>query len=215
VNQAVTNTLTVVVLAFMGSRLVRGVHRSRTYEGSTVITQVVRGVRWRHIWPAPFVLAVVIGLASAVLLVPGLGWGWWTALGGNGNPIFGSSDSTAGTVWEWLIPLVFICLLVPALPLFAYAEEQLFRTGAEDWSPRRRAWKVLQFGMVHALIGIPVGVAFALSAGGAYFMACYLRSYRAHGDRREATLESTRAHTAYNAIIIGVVVAAVVAGAVS
>ncbi len=143
-------------------------------------------------------------------MVPVLRWGWWSAIGGDGNPVFGSSSTTMGTAWAWLIPLVFMALVVAALPLFANAEERMFRTGAQRWGNRRRAVKVLQFGLIHALIGIPIGVALALSVGGAYFMSVYLRSYALTGSATEATLESTRAHTAYNALII-VMVAIVVA----
>ena len=60
--------------------------------------------------------------------------------------------------------------------------------------------KVVQFGLIHAIIGIPIGVALALSVGGTYFMFVYLRSFARTGSSNEATLESTRAHTAYNAI---------------
>ena len=147
-------------------------------------------------------LSGVLLVAIPLMLVPVFRWGWWSALGGDGNPIFGSSTATVGTVWAWLIPLVFMSLVVFALPLFANAEERMFRAGAERWSTRRRVAKVLQFGMIHALIGIPIGVALALSVGGTYFMAVYLRSYALTGSTNEATLESTRAHTAYNALII-------------
>ena len=78
----------------------------------------------------------------------------------------------------------------------------MFRSGAQRWTTRQRVLKVLQFGLIHALIGIPIGVALALSVGGAYFMSVYLRSYALTGSANEATLESTRAHTAYNALII-------------
>src|SRR6266536_3423430 len=127
-------------------------------------------------------------------------------MGGQGNPVFGSNDSTSGTVWEWLIPAAFVLLLIPALPLFAYAEEQMFRRGAEGWSSRRRALKVVQFGLVHALIGIPIGTALALSVGGAYFMRTYLHSIHTDGSPAAATLESARAHTAYNGFIVAAVV---------
>ena len=102
-------------------------------------------------------------------------------------------------------------LVIAALPLFANAEERMFRTGcASTGAPRRRVLKTVQFGLIHAVIGIPIGVALALSVGGAYFMSVYLRSYRADGKCcSEATLESTRAHTAYNAMIIVVVAVAV------
>ena len=197
-----------VVLGYMGSRLVAGTRRSRTAEGRQLATEIIRGIRWRHVVPVPFMLGSIIGVASLLMLVPGLSWGWWTALGGTGNPVFGSSDSTAGTVLEWLIPLVFIVLLLPALPLFAHAEERMFRTGAEQWSPTKRVLKAMQFGAVHALIGIPIGAALALSLGGGTFMWWYLREFRQSGSRRQATLESTRLHTAYNAIIVVAVVVA-------
>jgi len=54
--------------------------------------------------------------------------------------------------------------------------------------------------LVHALIGIPIGVALALSIGGAYFMTAYVRVYRRRGPDA-ALLESTRSHAAYNLAI--------------
>ncbi|MEZ5218426.1 MAG: hypothetical protein R2715_18025 [Ilumatobacteraceae bacterium] len=108
-------------------------------------------------------------------------------------------------------PLAFLSMLLPALPLFAHAEERAFRQGAEHWSTERRAAKCVQFGLVHALIGIPIGVALALSVGGLYFLVVYLRAFSRTGSRHEATLESTRAHTAYNGVIIGVVLVLIAA----
>lgn len=200
-----STVLTIAVLGFMGVRLVSGLRVSRSTGGRALATEIVRGIRWRHVWPVAVVLPAVITLAWLVMLLPGMSWGWWTMLGGEGNPVFGASDATAGTAFEWIIPLCFMALLAPALPLFAHAEERIFRAGAEGWSPWQRAWKTLQFGMVHALIGIPVGAALALSLGGAYFMAVYLRGWRATWSRRAATLESARAHTVYNAVIVGLV----------
>jgi hypothetical protein len=198
--------VTVAVLGFMGVRLVTGVKVSRSSAGRSVVSQVRQRIGWRHVWPVPLVLAAVIAVATPLLMIPGLRWGWWSAFGGQGNPVFGSSETTSGTVWEWLIPAVFMMLLLPALPLFAHAEERMFRMGAEHWSPGRRVLKTLQFGLVHALIGIPIGAAVALSVGGAYFMWVYLRTYRRTGSRVEATLESTAAHTVYNGLIIGLVI---------
>ena len=209
-NVGLSNVLSIVVLAAVGLRLVQAVTLSRSTRGRSLSRQVWTRLRWRHFWPVPFVLGGVLLVAIPLLLVPPLRWGWWSALGGGGNPVFGESETTNGTVWEWLIPLVFMALVVAALPLFANAEERMFRTGAQRWSTRKRVLKVLQFGLIHAVIGIPIGVALALSVGGAYFMSVYLRSYALTGSPAEATLESTRAHTAYNALII-VVVALVVA----
>ncbi len=203
-----TTLLSLAVLAFMGLRLVSGARFARSRSGRSLVGAVRSRIGWRHVWPVPFVLGAVIAAASLLLAVPGLSWGWWSALGGEGNPVFGSSDSTTGTVWEWLIPLVFMALLIPALPLFAHAEERMFRAGAESWSLGRRSWKTLQFGLVHAVIGIPIGAALALSIGGAYFMAVYLRAFGRTRSRTEATLTSAAAHTVYNGTIIAVFVVA-------
>ena len=146
-------------------------------------------------------LAGVLTVASLLLLVPGLDWGWWSALGGVGNPVTGGTDRTAGTALEWIIPLVFVILLLPGLPLFAEAEERRFRAGAEQWSFGRRLWRGIVFGSVHAIIGIPIGVALALSVGGWYFTWAYLRGVK-RGGPAVGVLESTRAHTAYNASIV-------------
>jgi len=207
--------LTVTVFVLVGLRLLQGLRRSRMGDGRHLVSSVYRTIRWRHLWPVPFVLVAVSAVATLLLQFPVLSWGWWSALGGAGTPLLGSSNETVGTVWEWLIPLVFIALLSPALPLWAYAEEQMFRSGAQLWSKRRRALKTAQFGMIHAIVGIPLGVAAALSIGGAYFMFAYLRRFRVACDQYEATLESTRAHTAYNGLIIMLVVALVVSQAVA
>ena len=212
----VSTVATAAVLGFMGVRLVDGVRHSRSAAGRSLVTEIAGGIRWRHIWPVPFVLAGVSAVAAPLLAVPGLSWGWWSALGGQGNPVFGSSTATAGSVLEWLVPLAFIALLVPALPLFAHAEEVMFRRGAEGWSRPRRAFKVMQFGLVHAVIGIPIGVAAALSVGGGYFMFVYLRAMRAGLGQQAATIESARAHTAYNAVLVmAVLVLIAVSGGVS
>ena len=209
-----TALLTVSVLAFVGFRLVSA---ASLMARSSVLRQrareIVQGIGWRHVWPIPFVLAAVLITAFALLQVPPLRFGWWTALGGLGNPVTGATDQTAGTTLEWLVPLVFILLLVPALPLFAFREEEIFRLGAEGWSGRRRIVKAVQFGLIHALIGIPIGVALALAVGGGYFQWAYLRGFDASGgDQRAALYESTRAHTAYNGVIVVVVLLAIASG---
>jgi hypothetical protein len=210
-----TAVLTAGVLAFVGFRLVSTaslVARSAALRQRAAA--IVRGIRWRHVWPVPFVLTAVV-LASVVLLqIPPLRFGWWTAIGGLGNPVTGTTDQTAGTALEWLVPVVFLVLLVPALPLFAFREEELFRLGAETWSPRRRVAKAVQFGLVHAIVGIPIGVALALGIGGWYFQSAYLRGVRAAGSRQGGLLESTRAHTTYNGIVVLVVLAAILAAVV-
>ena len=206
--------LTVGVLAFVGFRLAGAARHSFTAAGRSQALPIVRGIRWHHVWPAPIVLTLVLVVASVLLLVPGLDWGWWSALGGAGNPVTGTTEQTSGTPLEWVVPIVFLALLLPAIPLFALAEERAFRRGCETWSWPRRVRRTIEFGLAHALIGIPIGVALALSCGGAYFMRCYLRGYRPDQSRREAVLESARAHSVYNALIVVMVLTAVVLQAV-
>lgn len=202
--------LTYAVLVLVGVRLVSAARVTWSPEGRRTVRSVLGRIGWTHIWPIPVVLAAVIACASLLVNIPGLDWGWWTALGGQGNPVTGTTDRTVGTVWEWLIPLVFLMLVVPSLPLFALAEERMFRRGAQSWSWPRRVLKVIAFGLVHAIIGIPIGVALALALGGAYFMSVYLRRYRLTADERDAVMESTAAHTAYNLAIVGLVLVFVV-----
>lgn len=209
------NVLTVAVLAWFGSRLF--IAARRTFSTRAIAQRsitVVRGLRVRHFVPVPFVLAGVIAAWAALSQVPGLSFGWWTAIGGSGNPAVGSTEATAGTPLEYLLPLAFLTLLIPSLPLFVESEERMFRLGAEDWSNVKRLGRAVVFGLVHAIVGIPIAVALALSVGGLWFTFAYLRGYR-RGGRPEALLEATRMHLAYNGTIVAVIYVAFVAFAIS
>jgi hypothetical protein len=204
--------LTVAVLALVGGRLVStGMRAVRSERLRARWSEVVRALRPRHFLLAPLVLFVVLVVAGLLLAVPGLSWGWWTAIGGTGNVITGGTSRAGVGVLQWLAPVLFLSLLVPLLPLLAEREERMFREGAEAWSTGRRVRRAVEFGLVHLIMGIPVGVALALSLGGLYFTWAYLRGYR-RGGREAGVLESTAAHLAYNfTIIVVVAVASVVA----
>jgi hypothetical protein len=103
---------------------------------------------------------------------------------------------------------VFLVLLTPALPLFAEAEERVFRFGAEKRTRWGRFRRSVEFGLAHALIGIPIGAALGLSVGGMYFTSRYMRMYRRTNNPYVATAESTRAHLAYNLTVVLLVIAA-------
>ncbi|MDQ1395657.1 MAG: hypothetical protein QOG64_916 [Acidimicrobiaceae bacterium] len=201
----ISDLLTVAVLALVGTRLVSAARVAVTSRARQHTRLIVAGLRPRHFLLAPPVFGAVLAVAVPLYaLVPPLRFGWWTALGGTGNIVTGGTDRTAGTPLEWIVPAVFLLLLVPALPLFAEREEIVFRRGAEDWSFGRRIRQGLKFGLVHLVMGIPIAFGLALSVGGWYFMWAYLRGYRAGGEREgPAVLESTRAHLAYNMEIFG------------
>ena len=202
--------LTVAVLLWFGSRLFVSFRRSLRGDNRRYAGLIVRGLRLRHFLPVPPVIAAVLVTALGLTRLPILSFGWWSAIGGQGNPAFGVTDRTAGTPLEVVIPVVFLVFLVPALPLLVEREEVLFRLGAEGWSWPKRVGRTLLFGLVHAVVGIPIGFALALSIGGAHFLGGYLRAFRRTGSRREALLESSRLHLAYNATIVTLVVVVLV-----
>lgn len=203
--------LTVLVLGFFAVRLARGARIALSPGGRQHVLFVVRSLRPRHFLRAPVVFSLVVVAVLFLTAVPGLDFGWWTAIGGTGNPVTGSTDRTAGTALEWVIPLVFGVLLLPALPLLAEAEERVFRRGSEHRSfMGKLGWGVL-FGLAHALVGIPIGAALALSIGGWYFTWAYMRAYR-RGGPAEALLESTCSHLAYNLEIVAIIVVVIATG---
>ncbi|MEY2471052.1 MAG: hypothetical protein QOK28_381 [Actinomycetota bacterium] len=218
------DALTFLVLAFVGFRIFSGTRLLGRRDVRAHVVDILRGLRFRHFVFVLPVLAGVVVVATLLVQIPGLSWGWWSAIGGVGTPALGVSQNSHGPL-EWIIPAVFVAMLVPALPLFAESEERMFRRGAQRWSRWRRVRRAVEFGLVHALIGIPIGVALALSVGGGYFTWAYLRGYRKGDDvlldptaderRREVhgVMESTRAHLAYNLTIVVLVGLAFLLGA--
>ncbi len=206
-----TDLLTVAVLAFVGFRLADAARQ--TVSARAHVWQIVAGLRPRHFLRAVPVLIAVLTVATALLMVPGLDFGWWTKLGGTGNPVVGvgPKGSTPGPL-ETIIPVVFVTLLLIGLPLLVEGEEWVFRRGAEYRDRAANARRSVLFGLVHALIGIPIGVAMALSVGGFYFTWAYLRAWRATGSEDEALAESTRSHLAYNLVIAAIVILALATG---
>ncbi len=203
---SVLDVLTVAVLAFVGFRVAGGTRLALSSAGRGRVAFLVRGLRFRHfVLPIP-VLCLVVLAVIVLLQVPLLSFGWWTAIGGVGNPVTGTTDRTEGTALAWIIPLCFIVLLIPALPLFAETEERIFRLGSERRTFLQKTGKGIQFGLIHALIGIPIGAALALSIGGWYFTWWYMRAYRRTGSPFQATVESTRAHLAYNITVVVIVI---------
>jgi hypothetical protein len=210
-NLTVIDLLTVAALAFFGGRLALNAGRvARSDAARRRSVEIVRGLRPHHFVQAPFAFLAVIVVAVALLQIPGLSFGWWTALGGTGNIVTGSTTRTAGTALEWIIPAVFLTIVFPLLPLFAEREEILFRVGAENWSTGRRLRRGVEFGLIHLIMGIPIGVALALSVGGWYFTWAYLRGWR-RGGQAAGLLESTRCHLAYNTEILAIAIAALIA----
>lgn len=198
------------VLSLVAVRLAGAVRMSVVARAH--VLEVVRGVGVAHVLLAVPALVVVLAVAALALSVPGLDLGWWSAIGGEGNPALGMSSGTDGTVLDVVVPAAFLTMLVVALPLLVTTEERVFRRGAERRGPLVNLGRAVWFGLAHAIVGIPVGAALALSAGGVYLTLWYLHGWRRTGTQHGALLASSRAHLAYNALILALVAVALAAG---
>lgn len=205
--------LTALVLTLVGIRLVSVARVSIRTRTRTIA--LLQGLRPRHFLMALPVLVLVLVVATALIRIPGLSFGWWTAIGGQGNPVTGVTTTTGTSKISLLVPAVFSVLLLIGLPLFVEREEEVFRLGAEQRTRRENARRAVTFGLVHAIVGIPIGVALALSVGGFYFTWAYLRTWRRAGSTQLALLESIRCHLGYNLVIVTLLIVYVVTAALS
>jgi hypothetical protein len=204
--------LTVAVLAFVGFRLVDAARQTFSARGH--VWRLVAGLRPGHFLRAVPVLGAVMAVATALLAVPGLDFGWWTAIGGEGNPAVGVGREGAAGPFETVLPIIFVTLLLIGLPLLVEGEEWVFRRGAQLRTRSANARRSVLFGLVHALVGVPIGVALALSVGGAYFTWAYLRAWAVTRSEEAALAESTRSHLAYNLVIAAIIIVALATSSV-
>lgn len=198
----ILDLLTVAVLAVVGVRLFEA---ARTSVGShRKALGVVQGLRRRHFLRAIPVVALIVSTAFVLIQLPVLSFGWWSAIGGEGNPVVGVSNRDLG-IASVVIPLFFIGLLIVGMPLLVAREEWVFRRGAEERGTAVNLGRSVLFGLAHAVVGIPIGAALALSIGGLYLTRCYLNGWKESRSQTGALLESTRAHLAYNLTIVALV----------
>lgn len=205
---SILDLLTVAVLALVGVRLFEAARSS--VEARARMLAIVRGLRTRHFVRAVPVVVVIVATAWVLIQLPVLSFGWWTMIGGAGNPAVGVTEKDYGVV-SVIVPLSFIGLLIVGLPLLVAREEWLFRRGAERRGTATNVGRSVLFGLAHALVGIPIGAALALSIGGLYLTRSYLDGWRETRTEAGALLESTRAHLAYNLTILTLVLASLLA----
>lgn len=216
----------IVQIAVLGFVLVSFVKALR--EGSTVKKsyRILRGLRPWHYVPGFLTLVGVLSLGALLYQVPGLHWGWWQMLGGEGNPALGQTTST--TLATGIVgTLVFVCFLA-VLPVLAYKEEEIFRSGAESRGVLGNLAVATLFGLIHVVGGVPIAFGIALIFGGLTLNWVYLRAHRKamRPERQaqeglvrpdgtpysdfeyslkvatpEAVAESTRVHIAWNSIV--------------
>ncbi len=205
---SVLDLLMVAVLAVVGVRLFEAARTSVGAHRKTL--GVVQGLRARHFVRAVPIVVVIVSTAWVLIQLPVLSFGWWSVIGGEGNPVVGVTEEDYGIV-SVVLPLFFIGLLIVGMPLLVAREEWVFRRGAETRGTAMNVARSLVFGLAHAVIGIPIGAALALSIGGLYLTRCYLEGWKETRTQTGALLESTRAHLAYNFTIITLVLASLLA----
>jgi hypothetical protein len=204
----ILDLLTVAVLAVVGLRLYEAARSSVEAHGKTLA--VVRGLRWRHFVRAIPVVMLIVPAAWGLIQLPVLSFGWWSMIGGEGNPVVGVTERDYGIV-SVVVPVLFIGLLIVGLPLLVSREEWVFRRGAERRGGVNNLGRSVLFGLAHAIVGIPIGAALALSIGGLYLTWCYLEGWKETRSQTGALLESTRSHLAYNLTIITLVLVSLLA----
>ena len=221
-----------VLFAFVVFQLARAalaVRRRRDLVGR------VRGaLRWWMWALTPAILAVVAVTAAALVQVPGLDWGWGRFVGVTSNAFLSPVAAAAGSASRGVVRLLetgaalaFIGLLAYVMPLLVLAEERLFRRGLERGGARRWARATVVFGLAHLLMGIPVGLALALSWGGLAFGLVYRHAWRsapvvavpsgargADPDAKAdaASVVAAAAHLAYNLTLLALLAVALVVG---
>lgn len=210
------NTIQLLIAVFIVYSLGRTFFREDTL---TTFLDTWRGIRW---WMVPLAflnIAVVVGVGLPLAkLSPWLGRGWTSWVFGQSvnitlapvNFIESAQQSWApGAVW--LAPLfssLFLIFLFILLPLLARSEEEVFRRShlATFAIIKSSIW----FGLVHALVGIPLAFAIALIFPGLVFALTYRRSYNQlvkNGEPPSLALEEaldspTSLHTLYNSLLI-------------
>jgi hypothetical protein len=170
-------------------------------------TRVVwRGLRWRHARPALVAIPLVLLIGAMIAaLVPWTQWGWWTALGGEGNVAFGraaGAESATPSMVLRVAPFFLLAAMLCYLPAAARLEERWFRRGSERRTVRQQLAVAVGFGLAHLVMGIPIAFALALTATGWILRTEYLQAYQRRGSRHDALMASTHVHLAYNLILV-------------
>ena len=189
--------------------------RPRPWKGAKETGYVwFNDLRISHFLYAIPTLAIVATVGFLLIQLPVLSWGWWQALGGHGSIIFlsyGKRDSWMSDVF----PLTMVIAVSFWVFRLASDEELQFRRDSQHYTRRGILLFAFIFGLAHMIMGIPLGLALALSLGGLVFSWHYLRAYNRKLDRTfmheeqahqykemQALKSSTLHHAAYNILAL-------------
>lgn len=149
------------------------------------------------------ILALTITIAAVLIMnVPGLKYGWahlFYERGGNVLIAPATDLSSSENMPLRVIPVLFCLLLLFIAPFLAKYEEEIFRNGYTEWKDIFRQSVI--FGLVHCIVGIPIGAGLALIIPGMFFGYQYKRAFEESlGGHIEAEEEGLMASTAYHSM---------------
>ncbi len=156
-------------------------------------------------------LILIITVAETlVMYVPGMKYGWLHLfVSGGGNALVAPVTDASSSAYRLLrlVPIAFCLAFLVAIPFLAKAEEEMFRQGCTKW--KDIWWKSTKFGLLHCIVGIPIGFGVALIMSGLFYAYHYKRTLEKNtgtlGYLRaddEAVVVSTTYHSMYNSIVI-------------
>lgn len=144
-------------------------------------------IRWLLMVQCLLVIFGVVAVATILMfwLPTPMSWSWLNLLGSGGANL-----NTVGATIPYY-GFVFCFLFFLALPELARTEEEMFREGTTSWSNAFKRSTI--FGLIHMLVGVPLGVAIALIGAGMFFSYKYFRG---------GIELSTQTHFQYNIIAV-------------
>lgn len=171
-------------------------------------------------------LGVIVLVISASILLNQVSWlsiGYMQLLSDDSGGIVSvaASGNESGSIWLHVGSIVFLVILLVAIPFLAEAEEIMFRKGVLE---KKKMIKMsFVFGLVHLVMGITIGTALAISIAGYFFAVKYKKAHtdayknssgantpywfrndwiRLKKAEEKALFMSTVYHSMYNSIII-------------
>lgn len=138
-------------------------------------------LRWRWYewaWALTGGFAVFIGVATLAITLMALwpavfGFTWLQLLATPADgKVEGVNLMAAPARVPW-VGLAFLALLMVNVPRLARREEEVFRRGTLGWADGLS--RSVRFGLVHCIVGIPIGWGIGLSLGGVWLTWHYFR----------------------------------------
>ncbi|HRF59804.1 MAG TPA: hypothetical protein PLH94_07815 [Fimbriimonadaceae bacterium] len=134
---------------------------------------------------------ITVGILLIVLWPSVLGWTWLMLLARPEEAANAGQNLNLAPAQIPYVGLLFVALLALSVPRFARYEEEQFRRGTKG--PGDALVRSVKFGLVHCIVGVPIGLGLALTIPGLWFTY----QYRRGGVRRAVFV-----HSIYNWLIL-------------